>query len=79
MLWSNYQAWCAESDEIITRLYVARMGHADRQTGFQVRHDRTHNMPLGDYMYTWVEFNYHDPKNGIYRLKWDLLAPFSSL
>jgi len=71
-LWSNYQAWCAEAGDGVRRLYVARMGHAHRQKNFRVHQARTHNVPWGDYIYTSVEFDYHDPTNGVYHLEWDL-------
>jgi len=68
----HHKAWEATTNDFSTRVYIARLGHAERQLNFRVSTNMTHNMPLGDYHYTIVDFDYVDPTNGIYHFNWSL-------
>lgn len=69
MQW-DWKRWNAE-DATRQKYYWARIHGKDHQKGFALTHDRTRNMPWGDYEYTSIRFYYLDPRFGDYIFAWD--------
>ncbi len=68
---TEFANWNPNGDVNTNRLYVARLGGADRQSNFEVSITRG-DTPLGAQDFTFASFNYHDSSNGLYRLTWSL-------
>ena len=68
-LWREYEAWKLGTNQHALRLYVARLGGAERQSGFRSSFSRGET-PMGARDYTTVDFIYTDPTNGQYALTW---------
>ena len=72
-VWSNYSAWKGTNPEIaaaLSRIYSVKLSGAHRQKNLKVDHGYTKNMPVGDYAYTSISFDYHDETNGVYHFTW---------
>ena len=70
-VWSDYTAWNSPPNFRGARLYLARLGKAERQSGFR-SWISSGDTPLGAQRYTNVEFTYTDSTNGTYILTWSL-------
>jgi len=70
-VWQDYEAWSAPTNFHGSRLYLARIGSAARQSGFR-SWVSSGDTPMGAQRYTSVEFTYTDPTNGTYILTWTL-------
>ncbi len=71
-VWKDYQVWKSSStNELIRRRYLAKLGGAERQSGFRTWISEG-DTPMGAQRYTRVEFLYSDLTNGVYRLTWML-------
>jgi hypothetical protein len=66
-VWQNYSASLTNFHG--SRLYLARLGGASRQSGFRTWVS-SGDTPAGAQRYTNVEFTYIDPTNGTYILNW---------
>jgi len=72
-VWTDYSAWKGTNPEIapaLSRIYTVKLSGAHRQKNLKVDHGYTKNMPVGDYAYTSISFDYHDETNGVYRFTW---------
>jgi hypothetical protein len=69
-IWQDYSTWTPRTGNK-RRLYLARLGGADRQSAFQVS-TNIGDTPMGAQRYTRVDFIYTDPTNGVYSLSWML-------
>jgi hypothetical protein len=67
-IWRDYMNW-QPKPEHRRRLYLARLGGSERQSGFSSR-TIPGDTPMGAQKYTSVEFNYTDPTNGTYHITW---------
>jgi hypothetical protein len=67
-VWQDYSSWTSAIPHG-RRLYLARLGGGDRQSGFHSTLT-TGDTPMGAQRYTSVEFIYRDPTNGVYSLTW---------
>ena len=70
-VWHDYNSWTAPTNFHGSRLYLARLGGASRQSAFRAWFS-SGDTPAGAQRYTHVEFTYTDPTNGTYILDWDL-------
>jgi hypothetical protein len=64
----DYSTWQPKTEHR-RRLYLARLGGSERQSGFLVR-TNSGDTPMGAQRYTWIDFDYTDPTNGTYHLTW---------
>ncbi|HEX5223016.1 MAG TPA: hypothetical protein VFZ59_25890 [Verrucomicrobiae bacterium] len=69
-IWEEYLAWEPKTEHR-QRLFLARLGGLERQSGFTVS-TNSGDTPMGAQRYTDIEFTYTDPTNGTYRLHWSL-------
>ena len=69
-IWDEYLAWKPKTEHR-QRLFLVRLGDADRQSAFVVS-TNSGDTPMGAQRYTNIEFTYTDPTNGTYRLCWSL-------
>ena len=67
-VWSDYSDWQPKTQDR-RRLYVGRLGGAERQSAFVVSTNRGET-PMGAQTYTHIDFTYTDPTNGSYRINW---------
>lgn len=71
-VWKDYNVWkLSSTNELISRRYFAKLGGAERQSGFWTSISKG-DTPMGAQRYTNVEFLYNDPTNGVYHLTWML-------
>ncbi|HWQ92397.1 MAG TPA: hypothetical protein VN673_12045 [Clostridia bacterium] len=70
-VWQDYGSWTVPTNFHGSRLYLARLGGATRQSGFRPSFS-SGDTPAGAQRYTHVEFTYTDPTNGTYILDWYL-------
>jgi|GEM_PF-4953854 hypothetical protein len=70
-VWKDYNAWTSQTNFHGSRLYLARLGGAGRQSGFRTWVS-SGDTPMGAQRYTNVEFIYTDPTNGTYVFTWSL-------
>jgi hypothetical protein len=68
-VWKDYESWLTSTNQHGSRLYLARLGGAARQSGFRSWMS-SGDTPMGAQRYTNVEFIYSDPTNGTYALSW---------
>ncbi len=66
----DYATWQPKT-EYRNRVYLARLGGTNHQSNFRSS-VVTGDTPMGAQKYTFVEFTYNDPTNGIYHLSWSL-------
>jgi hypothetical protein len=69
-VWRDYEAWQPKTQHA-WRVYLARLGDASRQLGFQTSTNRG-DTPLGAQDYTHAHFGYVEPTNGTYIISWTL-------
>jgi len=69
-LWRDYEAWQPKAPHA-RRVYLARLGGASRQFGFQTSTNRG-DTPVGAQDYTHADFIYVEPTNGTYAISWSL-------
>ena len=67
-VWQNYNGWTEPTNFHGSRLYLARLGGATRQSGFR-SWVSSGDTPMGAQRYTHVEFTYSDPTNGTYIIR----------
>jgi hypothetical protein len=70
-IWKDYAAWKPRTNEHGDRVYLARLGGAERQSRFEASMS-SGDTPMGAQQYTNAEFLYTDPTNGTYFLTWTL-------
>jgi hypothetical protein len=69
-IWKDWEQWNSDKDVSTTRVYWAKIGGRKRQTNFKIEYLKSHNMPWGDYIYTYATFVYSDPRGGQCLLTW---------
>ena len=69
-IWQEYSTWQPKTEHR-RRLYLARLGGSERQSGF-IALTNSGDTPIGTQRYTCVDFDYTDPTNGTYHLMWML-------
>jgi hypothetical protein len=70
-VWRDYEAWRPATNEHSSRLYLARLGGAARQSAFRTWLS-SGDTPVGAQRYTHAQFVYTDSTNGVYVLSWCL-------